>query len=155
MVVANATGCSSIYGGSSPTCPYTKNDEGKGPAWANSLFEDNAEFGYGFNLAYAQRRARLGDVMQQALDLGLGGRVADAFRKWLENKKNAEVTKEVAKTLEASLPSAIKNNKGELKELLKTVQGSLDCVIKKSIWIFGGDGWTTLSLRAKTSTFSS
>ena len=63
MVVANATGCSSIYGGSSPTCPYTKNAEGKGPAWANSLFEDNAEYGYGFNLAYAQRRANLGDMI--------------------------------------------------------------------------------------------
>ena len=141
MVVANATGCSSIYGGSSPTCPYTKNDEGKGPAWANSLFEDNAEFGYGFNLAYAQRRGRLGELMERALELGLGGRVGDAFKKWLANKKSAEITKEVQKTLEVSLYSAIKNNKGELKEILKTVQNSLDCVVKKSIWIFGGDGW--------------
>ena len=57
MIIANATGCSSIYGGSSPTVPYTKNDEGHGPAWANSLFEDNAEFGFGMNLAYNQRRA--------------------------------------------------------------------------------------------------
>ena len=141
MVVANATGCSSIYGGSSPTCPYTKNAEGKGPAWANSLFEDNAEFGFGINLAYAQRRAKLADAMTRALELGLGGKPGDAFKKWLENRKSAEITKQVAKTLEVSLPSAIKNNKGELKDILKYVQSSLDCVIKKSIWIFGGDGW--------------
>ncbi len=141
MVVANATGCSSIYGGSSPTCPYTKNAEGKGPAWANSLFEDNAEYGYGFNLAYAQRRSKLADMMRRALELNLRGRVGEAFKLWLENKKSADVTKQVAKTLEIALPSAIKNNKGELKELLKEVEKSLDCVIKKSIWIIGGDGW--------------
>ena len=141
MVVANATGCSSIYGGSSPTCPYTKNAEGKGPAWANSLFEDNAEYGYGFNLAYAQRRSKLADMMRRALELNLRGRVGEAFKLWLENKKSADVTKQVAKTLEIALPSAIKNNKGELKEILKEVEKSLDCVIKKSIWIIGGDGW--------------
>ena len=141
MVVANATGCSSIYGGSSPTCPYTKNAEGKGPAWANSLFEDNAEYGYGFNLAYLQRRGKLGDIMRRALELNLRGRVGEAFKLWLDNKKSAEITKQVAKTLEIALPSAIKNNKGELKELLKEVEKSLDCVIKKSIWIIGGDGW--------------
>ena len=61
MIIANATGCSSIYGGSAPTCPYTTNDEGHGPAWANSLFEDNAEFGFGMNLAITQRRAKLAD----------------------------------------------------------------------------------------------
>ena len=141
MVVANATGCSSIYGGSSPTCPYTTNAEGKGPAWANSLFEDNAEYGYGFNLAYAQRREKLADMMRKALALNLRGRVGDAFKTWLENKKSADITKQVAKTLEVALPSAIKNNKGELKELLKEVEKNLDCVIKKSIWIIGGDGW--------------
>ncbi len=141
MVVANATGCSSIYGGSSPTCPYTKNDEGHGPAWANSLFEDNAEFGYGINLAYAQRRSKLADVMRQALDLGLKGRVGDSFKTWLENKKSPEITKQVASSLELALPSAIKNAKGDLKELLKDVQKSLDCIVKKSVWIFGGDGW--------------
>ncbi len=68
MVVANATGCSSIYGGSSPTCPYTKNKEGKGPAWANSLFEDNAEFGYGMNLAYKARRAKLEEEIRKNYD---------------------------------------------------------------------------------------
>ena len=67
MIVANATGCSSIYGGSAPTCPYTTNKEGHGPAWANSLFEDNAEFGFGMNLAMTQRRDKLADDCRQAL----------------------------------------------------------------------------------------
>ena len=141
MVVANATGCSSIYGGSSPTCPYTKNEEGKGPAWANSLFEDNAEYGFGFNLAYAQRRAKLGDLMTKALELGAKGKTAEAFKTWLENKKSADITKAVAKTLEETLASSIKNATGELKTVLKEIEGAKDCIIKKSIWIFGGDGW--------------
>ena len=64
MIVANATGCSSIYGGSAPTCPYTTNDEGHGPAWANSLFEDNAEFGFGMNLAVTQRRNKLAEIVK-------------------------------------------------------------------------------------------
>ena len=71
MIVANATGCSSIYGGSAPTCPYTTNNEGHGPAWANSLFEDNAEFGFGMNLAYNQRRAKLADTVRAAHRSGL------------------------------------------------------------------------------------
>ncbi len=141
MVIANATGCSSIYGGSSPTCPYTKNSEGKGPAWANSLFEDNAEFGYGMNLAYGQRRAKLGTDMQKALDLGLKGKLADAFKTWIENINNAEISKETAKVIEAGLAAAIRNAKGELKDALRAVLGATDCLIKKSIWIFGGDGW--------------
>ena len=66
MIVANATGCSSIYGGSAPTCPYTTNNEGHGPAWANSLFEDNAEFGFGMNLAVTQRRKKLADHRRKA-----------------------------------------------------------------------------------------
>ena len=141
MIIANATGCSSIYGGSSPTCPYTKNAEGKGPAWANSLFEDNAEYGFGFHLAYFQRREKLADVMRRILELNLHGRVGEACKLWLENKKSADVTKRVYATLQVALPSAIKNAKGELKDLLKELDGMLDCVIKKSIWIIGGDGW--------------
>ena len=72
MIIANATGCSSIYGGSSPTCPYTVNKQGHGPAWANSLFEDNAEFGYGMNLAYKARRETLKDKGRKACR-SLGG----------------------------------------------------------------------------------
>ena len=141
MVVANATGCSSIYGGSSPTCPYTKNAEGKGPAWANSLFEDNAEFGYGINLAYAQRRAKLADAIKKAIELGAKGKMKQAMTEWLDGRKDAEVSKRTAKQIEELLPAAIKSARGELKATLAEIQASTDCLIKKSIWIFGGDGW--------------
>lgn len=141
MVVANATGCSSIYGGSSPTCPYTTNKEGKGPAWANSLFEDNAEFGYGMNLAYGQRRAKLADEMKKALELGLTGRVADAFKEWLANRNNVEVSEKTAEIIKAGMNGAIKKSTGELKAVLREIEASEDCLIKKSVWIFGGDGW--------------
>ena len=67
MIIANATGCSSIYGGSAPTCPYTANEEGHGPAWANSLFEDNAEFGFGMQLAITQRREKLADTVRKLI----------------------------------------------------------------------------------------
>lgn len=141
MIVANATGCSSIYGGSSPTCPYTVNKEGKGPAWANSLFEDNAEFGYGMNLAYGQRRAKLADEMKKALELGLKGKVADAFKEWLENRNNVEISEKTGAVIKAGIAGAVKKSTGELKAILKTIEASTDCLIKKSIWIFGGDGW--------------
>ncbi len=141
MVIANATGCSSIYGGSSPTCPYTKNAEGKGPAWANSLFEDNAEFGYGINLAYGQRRAKLADAISKAIELGVKGKLKAVFTEWLENRKNAEISKSTSKQIVELLPSAIKSARGELKLVLNEIKDSSDCLIKKSIWIIGGDGW--------------
>ena len=132
MVIANATGCSSIYGGSSPTCPYTTNKAGKGPAWANSLFEDNAEFGYGMNLAYTTRRKALKDKV-----IALGN--ADASVKalcdaWVEAFEDREASKKASK----ELLSAIENS--NLAEA-KAVVEDKDCLSKKSIWIFGGDGW--------------
>ena len=141
MIIANATGCSSIYGGSSPTCPYTKNKQGHGPAWANSLFEDNAEFGYGMNLAYAQRRARIASDMRKAISLGLKGKIADVFTKWFENMNNTEISLETSKIITASLAGAIRNAKGEVKDILRDILAASDCLVKKSIWIFGGDGW--------------
>ena len=141
MMIANATGCSSIYGGSAPTCPYTVNDEGHGPAWANSLFEDNAEFGYGMNLAMNQRRARL------AMDVNA---LADAWKEWpdakavcdewLEGKDNAEKSKEAA----AKLLKAIEGCKDcgcICDELCKKIYADRDLLVKKSVWVFGGDGW--------------
>ena len=89
MIVANATGCSSIYGGSAPTCPYTVNKQGHGPAWANSLFEDNAEFGFGMNLATTHRRERLADLIRQLAE-GCGDEVKSICNAWLENKDDAE-----------------------------------------------------------------
>ena len=133
MIVANATGCSSIYGGSSPTCPYTKNKEGKGPAWANSLFEDNAEFGYGMNLAYKARREKIEEDMRAVYDK-VNERTNAAFAEWLANKNDAELSKIAAEKVKEAV-------KDETAEGLDFIKGNLDCLVKPSIWIFGGDGW--------------
>ena len=101
MIVANATGCSSIYGGSAPTCPYTKNAEGHGPAWANSLFEDNAEFGYGMNLAYKARRAKIEADMLAAKE-SVSPATAQAFDNWIAGKDDAAASKAAAAEVKAS-----------------------------------------------------
>ena len=139
MIVANATGCSSIYGGSAPTCPYTINKEGHGPAWANSLFEDNAEFGYGINLAYAQRRSKLADVITKLAEEATEQTVKDAANAWLENRNDAEGSKAAS----AKLVALIENCKGNcpLSDLTNEIIKNKDCLVKKAIWIFGGDGW--------------
>ena len=96
MVIANATGCSSIYGGSAPTVPYTTNQDGNGPTWANSLFEDNAEFGFGMALSYSQRRDNIERIMTDAMDSASTDAKA-AFSEWIENKDDAEGSKAAAK----------------------------------------------------------
>ncbi len=132
MIVANATGCSSIYGGSAPTCPYTTNEKGQGPAWANSLFEDNAEFGFGMNLATSQRRALLADKVRELAETGAEAKaVADEF---LANMNDAEGSKKAAEALKAFLA-------GKDDELSKKIMEMSDLMVKKSQWIFGGDGW--------------
>ena len=141
MIVANATGCSSIYGGSAPTCPYTKNAEGKGPAWANSLFEDNAEYGYGMKLAYNARVTELKAHVNAALALGVSDKLKAALENWLNVYDDAAGSKAAAAEIIALLPAALKAAKGELKTELKYIDDEKDCLIKKSVWIFGGDGW--------------
>ena len=133
MIVANATGCSSIYGGSAPTCPYTVNSKGKGPAWANSLFEDNAEFGYGMNLAITARRNKIEEDMKSALN-SVSENTKTAFSAWLEGKNDAESSKSAAELVKSALET--ENASG-----LDYIRGNLDCLVKPSIWIFGGDGW--------------
>ncbi len=142
MIIANATGCSSIYGGSAPTCPYTKNEEGHGPAWANSLFEDNAEFGYGMNLSMTQRRNGLKEKVEKAVADGIvSGALKDSMVEWTENMQEADITKACAKVIKAELPAAIAAASGDAKALLEEIQADADLFIKKSIWIIGGDGW--------------
>ena len=133
MIVANATGCSSIYGGSAPTCPYTTNKEGKGPAWANSLFEDNAEFGYGMNLAMNARRAKIEEDMKATMDK-VNADTKAAFEAWLNDKNDAEKSKVAAEMVKSAIAK-------ETADGLDYVKGNLDCLVKPSIWIFGGDGW--------------
>jgi len=140
MIIANATGCSSIYGGNTPTCPYTKNEAGHGPAWANSLFEDNAEFGFGMNLGVVQRRAHLKDTVKEALEV-VSGELKDKLADWLENANKGDKSKECTAALMAVLPGAAAKATGKEKELLDAILANEDLLIKKSIWIIGGDGW--------------
>ncbi|MEG0357211.1 MAG: pyruvate:ferredoxin (flavodoxin) oxidoreductase [Christensenellaceae bacterium] len=136
MTVSNATGCSSIYGGSAPTCPYTVNDAGKGPAWANSLFEDNAEFGYGINLAFAQRRAALKDMVKQSIAANVDADATAALSAWLEAADHGEDSKTATAALLPVLEACASKCDCYAKILAQK-----DLMIKKSIWIFGGDGW--------------
>jgi pyruvate-ferredoxin/flavodoxin oxidoreductase len=135
MMVANATGCSSIYGGSAPSTPYTIGQNGKGVAWANSLFEDNAEYGFGLALGTSKLRERIADYMGKALKEGkILDATKQAFSEWLAGMKNADLSvKASEKVLEV-----LKNEKDPVKEeILKLKQ----YLVKKSQWIFGGDGW--------------
>ncbi len=135
MIVANATGCSSIYGGSYPASPYTKNSEGMGPAWANSLFEDNAEFGFGMKHGNEAIRDRLAGYMAEVANCEEADPKAKALcAEWLENRKNGAVTKRVAKELIPLL-------EGKDCETCKNIVALKDYIVKTSQWIFGGDGW--------------
>lgn len=134
MFVANATGCSSIWGGSMPSTPYTVNKKGQGPAWANSLFEDNAEYGYGMYLAQQTLRNRLKDKIAALAETSKNDEVKSAAERYLatyENgRENSGATSALVRALEACGCS-------EAKEILK----DKDFLSKKSQWIFGGDGW--------------
>ena len=134
MIIANATGCSSIYGGSAPTCPYTTNEEGHGPAWANSLFEDNAEFGFGINLGVSQRREKLADNVRKLAETADNDEVKAAANAWLENMDCAEGSRKTGEAL-------VKLIEGCDCDLSKAIVADKDLLTKKSFWIFGGDGW--------------
>jgi pyruvate-ferredoxin/flavodoxin oxidoreductase len=116
MIVANATGCSSIYGGSAPTCPYTKNAKGQGPAWANSLFEDNAEFGYGMNLAVVTRRNNLKIVVKSVLEMDLTEGLKALLGEWLEKAADAEATTPAPESLSETLEEPVVNTETESLE---------------------------------------
>ena len=134
MMVANATGCSSIYGGSAPSMPYTTNAEGKGPAWANSLFEDNAEYGFGMMTAIDKLRDRLVLRMTAALEDGIAEETKAAFTEWIAGKDNADASKAAS---EKVIAACAKDKAAVCAEIMALQQ----YLIKKSVWVFGGDGW--------------
>jgi len=135
MMVANATGCSSIYGGSAPATSYTSNKEsGRGPAWANSLFEDNAEYGFGMAEGVSFSRDRIADIMNSAMEAGVSAAETEAFNEWIENREDTAGSEAATAKVLAALTG--KNEKYAM-ELISLKQ----YLIKKSIWIFGGDGW--------------
>jgi pyruvate-ferredoxin/flavodoxin oxidoreductase len=132
MMIANATGCSSIYGASAPATPYTKNEEGKGPAWANSLFEDNAEYGYGYAIAHASMRNRIRDLMHRGLaSQDFSEEQKELFRQWIDSSgEDAGLASEITAAL-AGNASPVASEILSLRKYLS----------RKSIWVFGGDGW--------------
>jgi pyruvate-ferredoxin/flavodoxin oxidoreductase len=142
MIVANATGCSSIYGGTFPTMPFCKNKEGRGPTWANSLFEDNAEYGFGMRLAVDANRKQLAEAMEKLLALGTTPALMDALQKMkiLWNSIDVEA-RTAAKAVIDALADALDKSKPETKPLLMKIAELRDNFIEKSVWSIGGDGW--------------
>ncbi|HEX2938030.1 MAG TPA: thiamine pyrophosphate-dependent enzyme, partial [Ruminiclostridium sp.] len=135
MYIANATGCSSIWGGSAPSTPYTVDKRGFGPAWANSLFEDNAEFGYGMFLAQQQIRDRIETSLNTLVESNVNTEVNEAVKAWNETKENGKLNREAADKLVAALEK-VKDN-----EPAAEIIADKEFLAKKSVWILGGDGW--------------
>jgi len=135
MLIANATGCSSIWGGSAPVSVYSTNPEGHGPAWANSLFEDNAEYGYGMYLANEQIRAKIADLMEEAIELDLDSELTELMKEMLDNYNDGEKTKEIKKKMMPLLAKYSEN------EVIAEIVDRKEFITKKSQWIIGGDGW--------------
>jgi len=133
MIVANATGCSSIYGGSAPSTPYTKNKEGKGPAWSNSLFEDNAEYGFGIATGTNQLRKKVADLINTSMDR-VKPETKLAFEEWLATKEDGHKS-------QAASDKVVSVLKNESNPVAKEILALKQYLVKKSIWIFGGDGW--------------
>jgi pyruvate-ferredoxin/flavodoxin oxidoreductase len=132
MLIANATGCSSIYGASAPATPYCKNYKtGRGPAWANSLFEDNAEYGFGMAAGIEKIREKIAMLLEEAK---WSGAAADAAKEWLAGMNNAEASELASAKLLAAIE---KLNDPIAKEIIDKKQ----YLVKKSVWVFGGDGW--------------
>jgi pyruvate-ferredoxin/flavodoxin oxidoreductase len=135
MIVANATGCSSIYGGSAPSTPYRPNNiSGHGPAWANSLFEDNAEYGYGVSVGVSKLRDRIAMRMKDAINGDSSADMKAAYQEWIDNMQSAEGSDAATKKL---IPLLENSKDSVAAEILSLKQ----YLVKKSIWIFGGDGW--------------
>lgn len=136
MVIANATGCSSIWGGSAPATPYTKNACGKGPAWANSLFEDNAEFGYGMRVAMKKMYEKLEILFTEMLDTDIDSTV---FKNWLDSRDDLEASIKASEEINAIFGKDLADPRAN--EILKEIEVLKDYLVKRSMWIIGGDGW--------------
>ena len=139
MMIANATGCSSIWGASAPATPYCKDENGRGPSWANSLFEDNAEYGFGMANGVAHMRdkleALLADVAEKTDDADLKQAALD----WIANKEEGDTSRQYSDAVVAAIEAAKLD--GEVKDLCDQILEKKDFLVKKSIWCLGGDGW--------------
>jgi pyruvate-ferredoxin/flavodoxin oxidoreductase len=142
MIIANATGCSSIWGGTFPTVPYCKDKKGRGPTWANSLFEDNAEYGFGMRLAVDANRKQLLFNVDKLLEMGTTKELTEALQKtkelWSSVEDEAKLdSEEVIK----ALPKALEKASGEKEKVLKKIDELKYYFVDKSVWSIGGDGW--------------
>ena len=133
-VIANATGCSSIYGGNLPTTPYTTNDQGRGPAWSNSLFEDNAEFGLGMRLALDHQQAYAKKLLEDLRDSVGESLVNGILNTDQSSNEGINIQRELVAALKAKIGST---NSAETRDLLSVA----DALVARSVWIVGGDGW--------------
>ena len=140
MFISNATGCSSIWGGPAATSPYTVNKEGRGPAWANSLFEDNAEHGYGMLQGHTAVRQMVIEQTEQLLAAGVPEDAAAAAQAWLDARDDSTASKDASAAYAVELEKLVEGE-GEAAALAAKILANKDYLAKKSIWIFGGDGW--------------
>ncbi|MDD6311466.1 MAG: pyruvate:ferredoxin (flavodoxin) oxidoreductase, partial [Firmicutes bacterium] len=140
MIIANATGCSSIWGASAPTMPYCKDENGRGPAWANSLFEDNAEFGYGMLMAVKQMREKIEKNMRALLELDVDERLKEAFEEWLEYKEDGKESRPKSERVIEVIQN-IEHTDAVVEGLCNRILEAKDYLVKKSVWALGGDGW--------------
>ncbi|MBS4890129.1 MAG: pyruvate:ferredoxin (flavodoxin) oxidoreductase [Anaerococcus vaginalis] len=139
QIISNATGCSSIWGSSVPSMPYCTNNNGEGPAWASSLFEDAAEYGYGMLLATKSNKFLLETLMKKFLELKVSTPLNDAFNEWLENNDDFEESKKAAIKIESLIANETDNE--EANKIIERIKNLKDYLVKKSVWIYGGDGW--------------
>ncbi len=142
MVIANATGCTSIFGGTFPTIPYTTSKRGKGPVWANSLFEDNAEYGFGMRLAVDANRKQLKRNIEKLMANGISADLKSAFQQsldlWTDTDEEAQVAAQKVKDL---LPATLKSANENTLSMIKKVVELQDYLVDRSVWCLGGDGW--------------
>ncbi len=139
MYLANATGCTQAWGAAAPCVPYTTNKEGHGPAWSNSLFENNAQFSLGMVLAVEQQRERVAMKLKDLLALANDAAFAEAGKVWLDNYNDGHRSKEDTKALLAALEGL--SVSGEAAELKEFILENKEHLTKKSMWMYGGDGW--------------
>jgi pyruvate-ferredoxin/flavodoxin oxidoreductase len=140
MMIANATGCSSIWGASAPSTPYCSDANGKGPSWANSLFEDNAEYGLGMFLATKHMREKIEDSAKALLALSIPADLKFALEGWLQDKNDGALSRASSEKLTETI-EALKTNDTEVLALVKEIVDRKDYLVKKSVWALGGDGW--------------
>ncbi len=140
MQISNATGCSSIWGGSSPSSPYTTDKDGNGPAWANSLFEDAAEHGLGMHLGAKQIRDRARKTLEDLVALDADASVNEAVQAWVDNYENGEASRELTHNLVDAL-KAYDGDNADAKAFIESALELEDYLMKRSSWIIGGDGW--------------